>query len=195
MTQPRTQTTRELDSRTGDGINVCLLWHPSEDRVSVGSTTRRPARRSSFRYARASVHSTCSITPRRTRRGRRFESFPAHPEAPRSDSQLLRQPGGVEGFLASAEGVDPGQLPRRERVKDDPSPLERHSADGTWKQPRRRRRAARRSGSGRLRRGSAPAPRSPPTSSAQYLARVPRQLGAVTRLLNASRRGCAQVGR
>jgi hypothetical protein len=35
MTQPRAQTTRELDSRTGDGINVRLLWHPSEDRVSV----------------------------------------------------------------------------------------------------------------------------------------------------------------
>jgi uncharacterized protein (UPF0248 family) len=35
MTQPRTQITRELDSRTRDGINVRLLWHPSEDRVSV----------------------------------------------------------------------------------------------------------------------------------------------------------------
>ena len=26
---------RELDCRTSDGINVRLLWHPSEDRVSV----------------------------------------------------------------------------------------------------------------------------------------------------------------
>jgi hypothetical protein len=27
--------TRELDSRTSDGIHVRLLWHPAEDRVSV----------------------------------------------------------------------------------------------------------------------------------------------------------------
>jgi hypothetical protein len=26
---------RELDSRTGDGIHVQLLWHPRDDRVSV----------------------------------------------------------------------------------------------------------------------------------------------------------------
>ncbi|MFZ0971021.1 MAG: hypothetical protein WAN22_02275 [Solirubrobacteraceae bacterium] len=27
--------TRELDSRTSDGIHVCLLWHPHDARVSV----------------------------------------------------------------------------------------------------------------------------------------------------------------
>jgi hypothetical protein len=27
--------TRELDSRTSDGIHVRLLWHPTEDRLSV----------------------------------------------------------------------------------------------------------------------------------------------------------------
>jgi hypothetical protein len=35
MTQPRTQITRELDSRTSDGIEVRLLWHPHDARVSV----------------------------------------------------------------------------------------------------------------------------------------------------------------
>jgi hypothetical protein len=38
MTEARTQITRELDSRTADGINVRLLWHPSEDRASVAVT-------------------------------------------------------------------------------------------------------------------------------------------------------------
>jgi hypothetical protein len=38
MIQPSTQITRELDSRTGDGIKVRVLWHPSEDRVSVAIT-------------------------------------------------------------------------------------------------------------------------------------------------------------
>ena len=28
-------TTRELDRRTGDGIEVRLLWHPNTNRVSV----------------------------------------------------------------------------------------------------------------------------------------------------------------
>jgi hypothetical protein len=41
MTQPSTQITRELDSRTGDGINVRMLWHPSENRVSVAVTDTR----------------------------------------------------------------------------------------------------------------------------------------------------------
>jgi hypothetical protein len=29
------RTTRELDSRTNDGIHVRLLWHPRDDRASV----------------------------------------------------------------------------------------------------------------------------------------------------------------
>ena len=29
------RTTRELDSRTSDGVDVRLLWHSSENRVSV----------------------------------------------------------------------------------------------------------------------------------------------------------------
>ena len=35
MTQPRTHTTRELDGRTGDGIEVRLLWCQSDGQVTV----------------------------------------------------------------------------------------------------------------------------------------------------------------
>ena len=38
MTQPRTQTTRELDRRTGDGIEVRLLWCENDGRVTVAVT-------------------------------------------------------------------------------------------------------------------------------------------------------------
>jgi hypothetical protein len=38
MTQPRTQTTRELDRRTGDGIEVRLLWCQSDGHVTVAVT-------------------------------------------------------------------------------------------------------------------------------------------------------------
>ena len=36
----RAASVRELDSRTGDGVEVCLLWHPQDDRlwVSVNDT-------------------------------------------------------------------------------------------------------------------------------------------------------------
>ena len=37
-TEPRERTnneTRELDSRSSDGIHVCLLWHPNDARISV----------------------------------------------------------------------------------------------------------------------------------------------------------------
>jgi hypothetical protein len=33
--------TRELDSRTSEGIHVRLLWHPAEDRVSVAVNDTR----------------------------------------------------------------------------------------------------------------------------------------------------------
>jgi hypothetical protein len=33
--------TRELDSRTGDGIHVRLLWHPRDEHVSVAVTDAR----------------------------------------------------------------------------------------------------------------------------------------------------------
>jgi hypothetical protein len=35
MTEPRTHTTRELDRRTGDGIEVRLLWCRNDGRVTV----------------------------------------------------------------------------------------------------------------------------------------------------------------
>ena len=35
MTQPHTHITRELDSRTGDGIEVRLLWCGREGRLAV----------------------------------------------------------------------------------------------------------------------------------------------------------------
>jgi hypothetical protein len=38
MTQPRTQITRELDRRTGDGIEVRLLWSQNDGHVSVAVT-------------------------------------------------------------------------------------------------------------------------------------------------------------
>jgi hypothetical protein len=38
MTQPRTHTTRELDRRTGDGIDVRLLWCQNDGRVMVAVT-------------------------------------------------------------------------------------------------------------------------------------------------------------
>lgn len=36
-----TETPRELDHRTNDGLEVRLLWDPGEDRVSVAVTDRR----------------------------------------------------------------------------------------------------------------------------------------------------------
>jgi hypothetical protein len=38
MTQPRTQITRELDRRTGDGIEVRLLWCQNDGHVTVAVT-------------------------------------------------------------------------------------------------------------------------------------------------------------
>lgn len=38
MTQPRIQTTRALDMRTGDGIDVRLLWCQNDGRVTVAVT-------------------------------------------------------------------------------------------------------------------------------------------------------------
>jgi hypothetical protein len=38
---PRTETLRELDHRTGDGIDVQLLWDPQTNRVSVGVADER----------------------------------------------------------------------------------------------------------------------------------------------------------
>jgi hypothetical protein len=38
MTQPRTYITRELDRRTGDGIEVRLLWSQNDGRVTVAVT-------------------------------------------------------------------------------------------------------------------------------------------------------------
>ena len=38
MTQPRTHTTRELDRRTGDGLEVRLLWSQNDGRVTVAVT-------------------------------------------------------------------------------------------------------------------------------------------------------------
>lgn len=38
MTPPRTHTTRELDRRTGDGIEVRLLWSQNDGHVTVTVT-------------------------------------------------------------------------------------------------------------------------------------------------------------
>ena len=38
MTQPRTHITRELDRRTGDGIEVRLLWSQNDGHVTVAVT-------------------------------------------------------------------------------------------------------------------------------------------------------------
>ena len=38
MTQPRTHTPRELDRRTGDGIEVRLLWCQTDGHVTVAVT-------------------------------------------------------------------------------------------------------------------------------------------------------------
>ena len=38
MTQPRTHTTRELDSRLSDGIEVRLLWCQNDGHVTVAVT-------------------------------------------------------------------------------------------------------------------------------------------------------------
>jgi hypothetical protein len=38
MTQSRTQITRELDRRTGDGIEVQLLWCQNDGHVTVAVT-------------------------------------------------------------------------------------------------------------------------------------------------------------
>ncbi len=38
MTQPHTHTTRELDRRTGDGIEVRLLWCQTDGHATVAVT-------------------------------------------------------------------------------------------------------------------------------------------------------------
>ena len=38
MTQPHTDMTRELDSRSGDGIEVRLLWRQNDGQVTVAVT-------------------------------------------------------------------------------------------------------------------------------------------------------------
>jgi hypothetical protein len=47
MTQPRTQITRELDRRTGGGIEVRLPWCQNDGHVTVAVTAHaaRPLRR------------------------------------------------------------------------------------------------------------------------------------------------------
>ena len=41
MTRPRTHITRELDRRTGDGIEVRLLWSQNDGHVTVEVTDTR----------------------------------------------------------------------------------------------------------------------------------------------------------
>ena len=67
MTQPRTHITRELDRRTGDGIEVRLLWCQNDGHVTVADTKTGAAFELPVRGA--SARSRCSITPTRTRRG------------------------------------------------------------------------------------------------------------------------------
>ncbi len=61
--------TRELDSRTSDGIRVQLLWHPCDRPASFAVNDTKTGERSSWRSATATGHSTCSTTPTPTRPG------------------------------------------------------------------------------------------------------------------------------
>jgi hypothetical protein len=69
MTQPHSHITRELDRRTGDGIEVRLLWCQNDGHVTVAVTDTKTGE--AFELP---VHEgeraleRCSITPTRTRR-------------------------------------------------------------------------------------------------------------------------------
>ena len=75
---PATQT-RELASREGHGIHVTLLWHPSENALTVSVEDARAGRASSSR-SRPTAPSTPSTTPTPTRPegGTRNVSHHAH---------------------------------------------------------------------------------------------------------------------
>jgi hypothetical protein len=91
MTQPRTRITRELDRRTGDGIEVRLLWCQNDGHVTVAVTDTKTGEAFELPYATASTRSTCSITPTHTRRGHGVGVSPSRPPIRRSDNPKRRQ--------------------------------------------------------------------------------------------------------
>jgi hypothetical protein len=59
--------------------------------VTVAVADTKTVRRSSFRYARASTRSTCSITPTHTRRGHGIGVSRSRPPIRRSNNPKRRQ--------------------------------------------------------------------------------------------------------
>ena len=90
MTQPRTHITRELDRRTGDGIEVRLLWCQNDGHVTVAVTDTKTG--DAFELpVREGERSRCSITPTRTRRGHSNGVSRSRPPIRRSDNNPTRR--------------------------------------------------------------------------------------------------------
>jgi hypothetical protein len=67
MTTHTTSELRELDHRVSDGIEVQLLWRPSDDRALVAVSDAKTGEAFTIGSAPTSARSTSSITPSRTR--------------------------------------------------------------------------------------------------------------------------------
>jgi hypothetical protein len=90
MTQPRTQITRELDRRTGDGIEVRLLWCQNDGHVTVAVTDTKTGEAFELPVREGVRALEVFITPTRTRRGH-FGVSRSRPPIRRSDNPKRRQ--------------------------------------------------------------------------------------------------------
>jgi hypothetical protein len=90
MTQPRTQITRELDRRTGGGIDVRLVWCQNDAHVTVAVTDTKTGEAFELPVREGEHALEVFITPTHTRRGHGGVSR-SRPPIRRSDNPKRRQ--------------------------------------------------------------------------------------------------------
>ena len=91
MTQPRTQITRELDRRTGDGIEVRLLWCQNDGHVTVAVTDTKTGEAFEVPVREGEHALEVFITPTHTRRGHGIGVSRSRPPIRRSDNNPKRR--------------------------------------------------------------------------------------------------------
>ena len=78
MTQPRTHTTRELDRRTGDGIEVRLLWSQNDGHVTVAVTDTKTGEAFELAGTRGRARARGVPSPLRVRGAATASACPDH---------------------------------------------------------------------------------------------------------------------
>ena len=86
MTQPRTHIKRELDRRTGDGIEVRLLWCQNDGHVTVAVTDTKTGEAFELPVLEGERAREVFHTTTRTRRGHSIGVSRSRPPIRRSDN-------------------------------------------------------------------------------------------------------------